>query len=1171
MVNAYSLLPVAVRGFPGPEPDDEPEQPERTKTTKRLRERTERPKVAVVFDTESATDRTGMMSGFDDSRWTGLAQSLLFGVARVCRTADWGTLDEYLFYPDDLPEDGVRRLGEAFAAMTWPMADGHEMRDERGVRAHLLSLSEFLKVFYALAYMHRALVVGFNLPFDLARLATDWAPARTRHNAGGWTLTLWRYRDLETGRWKAHPFRPKIAIKAVDSKKAFISFTGTKLGPEVNAPRSRFRGHFLDLRTLAFALTAESYTLKRLAKDLLGIELDKEVEHGIITPEYVAYARRDVVVTARVAESLLAKFDRYAIAPVRGGTTAETKLFSPASMGKAHLRRMGIRQHACSPEVAGYAAAAYFGGWTETPLRLARAPVVLLDFMSMYPTVNALMGLWRYVIADRIDFVDATDEVRAHLDGLENDDVFDPTLWHRMPALVCIEPDGDILPVRAPFDATRNSIGLVPFKAGRSWYMLPDVIAAKLKSPAGKVPKVVQALRMVPQGKQRSLTPTDLAGVPVDPRRDDLFKKVIEERKDAKRGIGRYAGMPKEERDRIAAFHKMFLNSTSYGITAQMNRLDLPSDERQRVTIYSAGEPATVELRHPEEPGPFTFLPLAALIAAAARLMLELLHAEVRVRGGASAFGDTDSMAVVATETGGTIQIEGRGAKGQPIPQTIHALSWADVAEIVATFERLNPYDRTKVPGSVLEIKEENFAPETGHQVEITCLAISAKRYALYRPNGEIAKRSESVLGMLLSPAERAPEDDSDEAGTDWITEVWREALPAVIDGRSPDMPWLDVPAVRRLAVTSPHVMRLVNALNLRDGNHLPKEAQIKPFNFYLVATGERLPTGKARGLVERVPVIGQFERDPTRWFGHRWNRLEDGAPVTFAGELYAFDDDGMPEPGIVPVTMRQFVRDYALHPEGDWLGPDGMPCTRATRGVLQRRPVQKIAEIVIGKEGDVLARKRDDPQTAFGTREVEHLVARGDPWAEIVVPALRLLPVSTVAAECRVSARTVKRWRCGATHPEDDGLVARQLAREANRFLEAVGESAGDPEQDAYTVLSQFVAANQLVRKQLTTVIEGQVASLGMRGLARMLGCPYETVRRWLCNGPPVYPPGLIVLRDALRELECRNQSVDVFRSNLENSPLGTAPAALRENENGSPPKAPPTLWRCDYIDSDT
>ena len=60
-------------------------------------------------------------------------------------------------------------------------------------------------------------------------------------------------------------------------------------------------------------------------------------------------------------------------------------------------------------------------------------------------------------------------------------------------------------------------------------------------------------------------------------------------------------------RDQIAGALKTFANATSYGINAEMNRLDLPGDATRSVMIYAGDEPTGFELRHPEEPGPFTY------------------------------------------------------------------------------------------------------------------------------------------------------------------------------------------------------------------------------------------------------------------------------------------------------------------------------------------------------------------------------------------------------------------------------------------------------------------------------------------------------------------------------------------------------------------------------------
>jgi hypothetical protein len=40
-----------------------------------------------------------------------------------------------------------------------------------------------------------ALVIGYNLAFDLARLAADWREVKKGKNVGAWRLILWTYRE----------------------------------------------------------------------------------------------------------------------------------------------------------------------------------------------------------------------------------------------------------------------------------------------------------------------------------------------------------------------------------------------------------------------------------------------------------------------------------------------------------------------------------------------------------------------------------------------------------------------------------------------------------------------------------------------------------------------------------------------------------------------------------------------------------------------------------------------------------------------------------------------------------------------------------------------------------------------------------------------------------------
>ena len=79
--------------------------------------------------------------------------------------------------------------------------------------------------------------------------------------------------------------------------------------------------------------------------------------------------------------------------------------------------------------------------------------------------------------------------------------------------------------------------------------------------------------------------------------------------------------------------------------------------------------------------------------------------------GGTYAMEDTDSMAIVATETGGEVPCPGGPHHLPEGRDAIRALSWAQVRGIVDRFSALNPYDRTVVPGSVLKMEADNVDP----------------------------------------------------------------------------------------------------------------------------------------------------------------------------------------------------------------------------------------------------------------------------------------------------------------------------------------------------------------------------------------------------------------------------------------------------------------------------
>jgi hypothetical protein len=306
-------LPIAVRVFPAPVYTEE---------NARSKKSWQQPEGMLVIHTE----------GTDDA-----ARKLFLGSARFMIAGQ--CVEECLFH-------GV--LGKTALRSLKKYVERHPAETGAGgvKQLRLLNLREFNKAFYDLAYKARCLVVGSNLPFQLPRLAFYSASARGFF-AGGFSLGLWTYRDKK-GRERLNSYRPRLCIKYIDNKRAFIGFTArnspekSDLVPEGSTtgepkPGYIFPGHFLDLRTLAFALTDEVYSLEG-ACEAFGIDYEKDsvLFQNVITKDYIHAIRRTVAASSELAVKLLDELAKHPI------DLPPTQAFSPASIGKAYLRATGI-------------------------------------------------------------------------------------------------------------------------------------------------------------------------------------------------------------------------------------------------------------------------------------------------------------------------------------------------------------------------------------------------------------------------------------------------------------------------------------------------------------------------------------------------------------------------------------------------------------------------------------------------------------------------------------------------------------------------------------------------------------------------------------------------------------------------------------------------------------
>jgi hypothetical protein len=958
------------------------------------------PDTMFVFDTETRTDQT---------------QRLTFGSYRLITAGQ--LVKENLFYGPTLPAKD-RRILERYVAIPGAVVPNEDAHD-----VSLLTRHQFAEKLFRAAYKGRFLLTAFNFPFDISRVACDFTNARRRF-AGGFSLDLWSY--LKDGSEQSNPFRPSICIKHIDSKRALKGFTGRRRPDDVDRiPEGSttgkpekdyvFHGHFLDLRTLAFALTDRGYTLAG-ACEAFGVEHGKQTikQHGIVTKKYIDYNRRDVLATSELAVKLLEEYDKHPI------DLQASKAYSPASIGKAYLREMGIppileRQPNFPKRYLGYAQSAFFGGRTSAHIRKVSVPVVYTDFLAMYPTVNSLMDLWSFVTAREIAVIENCQaEVETFLRQVTANRLFEPAIWKQLTAFVRIIPDGDILPSRGRYSIQTNDwqAAVNHLYAGNDspddalWFSLPDVVASVLLNN-GRIPKIVDAFRIEPHGKLSGLKSTKLRSqIDVDPARMDFFRVVIEERK----RLPKRTDISDVEKGRLDKFLKVLANAASYGIYAEMHRLE--SDRKTQIICHGIdAEPFTCRVAHPDEIGKYCFPPLASLITGAARLMLALLEHCVTRQAGTYAMEDTDSMAIVAIEKHGMVPCPG-GMRSK-----VKALSWKQVEEISERFAALNPYDRGAVPGSILKIEDDNRDPGTKKQRQLYCLAISAKRYAIFLKdakgvpvllrkgvNNKEDRWSEHGLGHLLNPTDPASED------REWIAHAWLSIIRRALGLPTTALGIESSPAVGRVTVSSPAVMKPLAKLN--EGKQYPD--RIKPFNFLL--TCHVRPLGHPPGVKpERFHLITPYEIDSRQWLKKSWIDQYSGKEyrITTVGH------HGDRHTARVK-TYGDVLIDYEYHPESKCADANGNTCSKQTIGLLQRRQVRIEKIKYIGKESNSL--EEVDAGLIHSEQSVytEYPDPRRDEWQTKILPALKEAQLSRLVEECRgiLSRRALIDLRAGRSRP---------------------------------------------------------------------------------------------------------------------------------------------------------
>jgi hypothetical protein len=552
--------------------------PEKRRKAGSGKKRRHRPKALVVFDTETEL---------------GGSQDLIVGAYRYVRVEWQGSrptlrcAEEGLFHPDDLFAHDPDQLAAIRDYASRATADVDRSQRDANRTLQVLTRHEFCeRMLWGACWRNRATLVGFNLGFDISRLRLSWHEGRGLYN-GAFVLRLWEWEQ------KDHRYRPNVIARRLDNKRTLLAWSGVRDAPDDGDEHTSGDDHFLDLRTLLFALTNQAHSLE-FGSAVFGLGYRKrEVSLGVLSEELLDYVREDVAATSDLAGAALREFHRHPV------PLSADRAYSSPAIGTSYFRRIGIRPPLERTEITAtqlaQSMAAFYGPRVEVRVRHVPVPVSLVDFASQYSNVARLSHLWSLLTSERIVAVDATDEVRELIERVELADVLDAELWPQLVGVALVRPDGDVLPTRAWFaghgDVPR--VGLGPIHCDRLLpYALGDLVAAKVLT--GKIPEVVSAWWLHGEGTAPSLRVVRLGGrVRFDPYADDWWAAC-------QRARAALKDSP------MATGMKTIGNGTAYG---DWIRLDQQPQAGYVNVQRVDGRTERRRVDRPEDPGPWAFPP----------------------------------------------------------------------------------------------------------------------------------------------------------------------------------------------------------------------------------------------------------------------------------------------------------------------------------------------------------------------------------------------------------------------------------------------------------------------------------------------------------------------------------------------------------------------------------
>lgn len=651
-------------------------------------------------------------------------------------------------------------------------------------------------------------------------LVAEHVETRTGRNAQSWQLWLpgWGRPNAEQGKVdRVSPHRPPLLVSS--RRKGW----SVRFGPCAGGFGTRGAA-FLDLLTGAYVLDADRAA--GFVEHARHFGVDAEPLPVTVTLDASGAARMAEALRSVHALGLALDEDaaKWFTTPQdrAEGTVRFPIAFahSPAGVADHLLRRFRVdaplRRFALRPEEGAAWWEAFHGGWNDADPAFLGRPfgAVVLDLSSAYPLTAHLVDWWDVMTANRLVRRSVLGELRTLCRRAVKDPtvVLDPAVWARFSLTLCeVVPDAECFPVALDDPARPDGrTETVPVVArGRTmFYAWPDVVAAAILS--GRVPRIVRAVRLVPEGRQERLRQR----VPIYPG------LVLDADADPVLGLVRRRRQAKVEGGKVLAAE--LHAATNSLVSGNFERAD-------DVLLYTGGARRTRgdgrsrqdggTWRTVERAGPWTFAPLGVTVTAGARLLLAVMDRMARDLGTRVAYRDTDSSILPASPEGGTLTL--------PDGTAVHELSDAEVDSLVAAFDGLSPepawpvWKRTPGPG----------------EEPLRCVIFGPKRHAEWHGPDDAPRLvdwTETGLGgYWTDPA--ALQGRQGEAGRAWSKVAVERAVryvaakvrsegtgervfpgPVPWDAADPSVPAF--PAFRRLQVTSP---RMLESLPPSLGAHL--------------------------------------------------------------------------------------------------------------------------------------------------------------------------------------------------------------------------------------------------------------------------------------------------------------------------------------------------------------